>query len=184
MILLLLFLLSSTGAIAGKVVDEAGRAVAKATVKASCDDKEFLATTNEKGEFMLEELPPGDYLVTVEAKGYKRVELVRRQRVDAGRTIKLAKIELPTEYVLLRGAVFTSSGYSLPGAKVTISRLDGQKYKKEYITSEAGSFAFRLPPDGGKYEVRASAKGFREARQVVELAEGEIRSIALSLEAQ
>lgn len=178
---------AQSGAIKGRVVDEKRKAIQGATVKAIVDGKETATSTNEKGEFLIEGLMPAEYLVVAECAGYKTVELIRKQRVEKGKTTKLqTEIEMPLSiaYTLLKGAVFNESGYSLPGAKVTVQTLEGEGYKKDYITSQAGSFAFRLPPQGGKYEVRARAKGFQEAKQVVELQAGESRSIAFSLKAE
>lgn len=187
LIMLIFTQTAQTGAIKGRVVDEKHKGIKGATVKAIANDTEFTASTNEKGEFLIDGLMPGEYLVLAECAGYKTVELIRKQRVEKSKTTKLqTEIEMPLSiaYTLLKGAVFNSSGYSLAGAKVTIELLGGERYKKDYITSQAGSFAFRLPPQGGKYEVRASAKGFRESKQVVELQAGESRSIAFSLEAE
>ncbi len=188
LILILIFTQAAwaqSGSIKGRVVDEKRKAIQGATVKAVADGKETATSTNEKGEFLIEGLMPAEYLVVAECAGYKTVELIHRQRVEKGKTTKLqTEIQMPIAYTLLKGAVFNESGYSLPGAKVTIQMLEGDGYKKDYITSQAGSFAFRLPSQGGKYEVKARAKGFQEAKMVVELQAGESRSIAFSLKAE
>lgn len=183
----LLALAFQSGAIKGRVVDEKRKPIQGATVKAIANNTEVTTVTNKKGEFLLDGLMPAEYLVVAECEGYKNVELIRKQRVEKGKTTKLqTEIEMPLSvaYTLLKGAVFNSSGYCLPGAKVTIELLSSERYKKDYTTSQTGSFAFRLPPQGGRYEVRVRAKGFQEAKQIVELNAGESRSIAFSLRAE
>src|SRR5262249_48565135 len=88
---------------------------------------------------------------------------------------------------LLRGAVFNERGFSLPGATVEIERIGAgnkEKLHKQYITNQAGEFAFRLPDTGGQYKVTASARGFETGMQTLELQPGESRSLAFSLKAK
>src|SRR5262249_23768045 len=150
------------GAIRGKVENEAGKAVNGARVVAEREGKEAArATTNAKGEFTLADLEPGEYMLSIDAEGYKSVQLLRKQRVEAGKTTKLSdKITLTTSHSssLLRGAVFDDRGFSLAGATVDIERVDTEgkevkegKLRKQYITNEVGEFAFRLPDIGGQY---------------------------------
>ncbi|MEW6733486.1 MAG: carboxypeptidase-like regulatory domain-containing protein [Acidobacteriota bacterium] len=173
------------GAIRGKVESEAGKPVNGAAVLAQREGSEPVqATTNAKGEFTIE-LEPGEYTVSVDAQGYKSVELLRKIKVEAGKTTKLNdKILLSVSQTgaLLRGAVFTERGFSLPGATVEIERIDGkEKIRKQYMTNQAGEFAFRLSESGGQYKVTASARGFESTSQTVDLQPGESRSIAISL---
>ncbi|MBI1354781.1 MAG: hypothetical protein GC160_10565 [Acidobacteria bacterium] len=67
---------------------------------------------------------------------------------------------------LLTGTVFQSSGFSLPGAKVTATAEDDPKVKFETISDGRGEFSFRAPAgaepgSARRYKVRAEAKGFQ-----------------------
>jgi uncharacterized membrane protein len=184
------------GSIRGKVENEAGKGVNGAAVLAEREGAEPVrTTTNSKGEFKLD-LEPGEYTLSVEAEGYKNVELLHKQRVEGGKTTKIeGKITLAasTSSSLIRGAVFDERGFSLPGATVEIERVAGagktgagkeEKLRKQYTTNGAGEFAFRLPDNGGEYRLTASARGFETATQTVELQPGESRSVAFSLKAK
>src|SRR5687767_13254820 len=64
------------GAINGTVRDEAGAAIAGATVKASDPTKNITreATTNDEGFFRIPALEPGTYTVTVQGTGFGTLE--------------------------------------------------------------------------------------------------------------
>jgi uncharacterized membrane protein len=179
------------GSLSGKVENEKGKGINSATVVAEREGAEPVnVRTNSKGEFTLE-LEPGEYSLSVEAEGHKNIQLLRKYRVDAGKTTKLnSKITLPISETssLVRGAVFNERGFSIPGASVEIERLGvtekESRVKKQYTTNSAGEFAFRLPDNGGQYRVTASARGFEAATQTVELQPGESRSVAFSLKAK
>ncbi|MFL6230517.1 MAG: MG2 domain-containing protein [Pyrinomonadaceae bacterium] len=66
---------SGTGALSGTVTDPQGASVPNATVTAThqyLSDKTFNATTDAEGVYLLRNLPPGIYTVTVDAPGFKR----------------------------------------------------------------------------------------------------------------
>jgi hypothetical protein len=64
-------------------------------------------------------------------------------------------------YAVVAGTVFRDSGFSLPGATVTLAPKDDPKAKKLQAISDArGEFAFRVPAAPATYVVRASLKGF------------------------
>jgi Carboxypeptidase regulatory-like domain len=65
-------------------------------------------------------------------------------------------------YAVVAGTVFRDSGFSLPGATVTLAPKADPKAKRLQTTSDArGEFAFRVPAAPATYVVRASLKGFR-----------------------
>ena len=67
---------SITGSIAGRVLDQQGAAVSNARVIASEPDKNFsqMTTSGDQGEFVFSALPPGNYTVSVEASGFKKLD--------------------------------------------------------------------------------------------------------------
>jgi len=180
---------SERGSIKGKVESDSGKAVNGAHVTAEREGAEAVrSTTNSKGEFTLADLEPGEYKISVEADGFKSVELIHKQKVEAGKTTKLeSKITLGTfsSSALIRGAVFNDRGFSVPGASVEIERVNPKdsKLRKQYTTNEAGEFAFRLPDAGGQFRLTATARGYETSTQTVELQPGESRSVAFSLKA-
>src|SRR5712692_4131605 len=67
----------TTGDITGRVTDPQGRVVAGATVTVTNKGTgaSRTATTNDSGDYVVAELPPGKYDVTVEAKGFSKALL-------------------------------------------------------------------------------------------------------------
>ena len=88
--LLLVFVLpafaqSTTGDISGRVVDSQGRMVSNATVTATNKGtgQSRSATTDDSGDFTINDLPPGPYEVSVEAAGFSKI-LVRDYELNVG----------------------------------------------------------------------------------------------------
>jgi Carboxypeptidase regulatory-like domain len=185
------------GQIQGKVKEEGGKSLVGVTVKASraitrsldnqdTNQKDYETKTDDKGDFVLSGLLPGNYALTFELTGY-RTFVTRRFELAAGETFKVPKvIELsrePEAHSLIRGAVLDASGYSLENASVSVERADGKKFKKiEKASVTGGQFAFRVPSETGTYRLSASADGFATAVQVVTIEKNEIRSIVIQLE--
>jgi hypothetical protein len=66
----------TSGTISGLVKDPSGAVVAGATVTATEADKGIIRTgeTSGSGEFVFPNLPPGNYTISVDAKGFKKLE--------------------------------------------------------------------------------------------------------------
>ena len=185
------------GQIHGKVKEEGGKALAGVTVRASravtrslenqdTNQKDYDTKTNDKGEFVLSGLLPGNYALTFELTGY-RTFVTRRFELAAGEIYKLPKlIELPREpeaQSRIRGAVLDATGYSLENVILTLERTDGKKFKKiEKASVTGGEFGFSVPSEPGTYRLTASADGFVTATQNVSVDKNEIRSIVIQLE--
>ncbi len=185
------------GQIHGKVKEEGGKTLAGVTVRASravtrslenqdTNQKDYDTKTNDKGEFVLSGLLPGNYTLTFELTGY-RTFVTRRFELAVGETFKVPKaIELsrdPEAHSLIRGAVLDASGYSLENVSVSVERTDGKKFKKiEKASVVGGQFAFRVPSETGSYRLSASADGFVTGIQEVSVDKNEIRSIVIHLE--
>ena len=183
--------------IQGKVKEEGGKALTGVAVKASravtrsldnqdTNQKDYEAKTNDKGEFVLSGLLPGNYALTFELTGY-RTFVTRRFDLAAGETFKVPKaIELsrePEAQSRIRGAVLDISGYSLENVSLTLERMDGKKFKKiEKASVTGGEFGFSVPSEPGTYRLTASANGFVTATQEVSVDKNEIRSIVIQLE--
>src|SRR5918993_1488695 len=84
----------------------------------------------------------------------------------------------------LSGSVFNATGRSVANAKVELSRIleDGTTKKIDgRITTETGSFKFRLSPDPGKYRVSVKAAGAEPVSKDVEIDGAAVYRVALSL---
>src|SRR6267142_2838481 len=143
------------GTIKGKIENEKGKPIAGAEVRAMRNrDRSVKETrTDDAGSFSFE-LAPDDYTVSFDAEGYQGGTLVQMQQVEEGKettlkTIRLAKITHRTS--LIRGAVFDSTGASLPGVHLKLARVptaDEEKERKHigsfslsYTTNSHGEFA-------------------------------------------
>ncbi len=80
----------STGAIAGIITDVSGAVIPEAQVTATANSGEetFEATTNETGEYLLSNLPPGFYRVEFKAAGF-RLSVVADVPVDSSSITRL-----------------------------------------------------------------------------------------------
>ncbi len=171
----------SKGTLTGKVVDGRGKGIvnARVTAKGASDAD---ATTNDKGEFRIE-LEPGEYRLTFEAEGHATAALREGVEVTAGKETKLPrKVTLPDqdESSVVRGSVFAESGLAIPGARVTIERVQGDgadgsdSLKRDTTSDSMGLYAFRLPKGGGRYKLTATHERYATATVTVDVAGGEI----------
>ncbi len=127
------------GAIRGSVVDAHGLGVAGASVQV--EDRaagvKLQTTTERGGEFVVARVPPGDYAVTVAAKGFERVAM-EQVEVEVG---EVAEVETR----LRRASVATAGGESAAGG-LPSGELASVAPAKEME---------RLPLDGGRWEAIA-----------------------------
>ncbi|MEP7272420.1 MAG: carboxypeptidase-like regulatory domain-containing protein [Acidobacteriota bacterium] len=178
--------LAQSGSISGKVKERDGKVLEGVlVVAAGPNERKAEARSNEKGEFELTELKAGDYVLSFERRGFQTFT-TRRLTVNSGETVKLSRvIELSTDRptsAIIRGAVFTADGFSLPNANIKLERLgEGKRLKRETISVEGGEFGFRLPAEKSTYRITASARGFEPATLDVEVDSDEVRQIALTL---
>ena len=77
----------------------------------------------------------------------------------------------PPQGFLIRGTVFDSRGFSLPGAELRIRRAAEKKFHWNTYTNSRGEFAIRVPP-GNQYQVVVQSKGFPDAAQPVNAGNG------------
>lgn len=129
------------GSITGRVVDAAGKPIARARI--TTHDKEWVdddfamilgseyptnitaaeVRSNDDGTFTLSNLQPEQYQVQIQAVGctrWSRNDIVVRE----GAPTKLEDITLARGGTL-RGTVFDPAGKALPGATVTLAAVDG-----------------------------------------------------------
>jgi hypothetical protein len=84
----------------------------------------------------------------------------------------------------LSGSVFNAAGKSVPGAKIELARIleDGTTKKIDgRVTTETGSFKFRLSPEPGKYRVSVKTDGADPISKDVEIDGAAVYRVALNL---
>jgi hypothetical protein len=92
-------------------------------------------------------------------------------------------------YSVVAGTVFREPGLALPGAEVILfpegEEPTGKKSKKmTYTANGRGEFAFHVPPVKARYNVKASAKGFKTQEKVVEVVPDERAEVTFMLAAE
>lgn len=175
------------GSIKGKVRVETGTP-AGVTVVVRRGDNEVTRTTTEKnGDFVVSRLTPGKYGLTFRKPGLS-IGTMEDIEVKAGKTRSLGDRLILTidegSIAFVSGSVFNADGRSVPNAKVELSQIldDGTTKKIDgRITTETGSFKFRLSPEPGKYRVSVKRDGSEPVTKDVEVDGAAVYRVALSL---
>jgi hypothetical protein len=180
----------STGAIKGKVRVETGTPAGVTVVVRRGETEVTHVSTDKNGEFLVARLAPGVYGLTFRKAGLS-IGTIEDVEVKAGKTRSLGDHLILTidegSIAFLSGSVFTADGRSVPNAKVELSRIleDGSVKKIDgRITTETGSFKFRLSPEPGKYRVSVKASGDEPISKDVEIDGAAVYRVALSLPAK
>lgn len=176
-----------TGSLKGKVKVETGTPASVAVVVRRGEQEVTRVATDKSGAFVVQSLPPGVYGLTFRKPGLS-VGTIENVEVKSGKTRSLGDRLLLTvdegSIAFIRGSVFSPSGRSVPGARVELARIleDGSTKKIDgRITTETGSFVFRLTPELGKYRVTAKVSGAETASSDVEIDGAAVYRIAISL---
>jgi hypothetical protein len=175
------------GAIKGKVRVETGTPAGVTVVVRRGETEVTRSTTNKDGDFLVSKLAPGIYGVTFRKPGLS-IGSIEDVEVKAGKTRSLGDRLVLTidegSIAFLSGSVFTAEGRSVPNAKIELSRLleDGTTKKIDgRVTTETGSFKFRLSPEAAKYRVSVKADGTEPVTKDVEIDGAAVYRIALNL---
>jgi len=180
----------SLGAIKCKVRVETGTPAGVTVIVRRGSTEVAHVSTDKNGEFLVSRLSPGVYGLTFRKAGLS-IGTIEDVEVKAGKTRSLGDRLILTidegSIAFLSGSVFTAEGRSVPNAKVELSRVmeDGSVKKIDgRITTETGSFKFRLSPDPAKYRVSVKAGGAEPVTKDVEIDGAAIYRVALSLPAK
>jgi carboxypeptidase family protein len=180
----------SLGTIKGKVRVETGTAADVTVVVRRGQNEVTRSTTKKNGDFSVAGLQPGVYGLTFRKPGLS-VGTIEDIQVKAGETRSLGDRLILTidegSIAFLSGSVFSASGRSVPNAKVELSRIldDGTTKKIDgRVTTETGSFKFRLSPDPAKYRVSVKTEGAEPVTKDVEIDGAAVYRVALSLRAK
>jgi hypothetical protein len=177
----------SLGAIKGKVRVETGTPAGVTVVVRRGDKEVTRSTTDKNGDFLVSKLTPGIYGVTFRKPGLS-IGSLEDIEVKAGKTRSLGDRLVLTidegSIAFLSGSVFNAAGRSVANAKVELLRIleDGSTKKIDSrITTETGSFKFRLSPDAGKYRVSVKPDGAEPVVKDVDIDGAAVYRVALNL---
>lgn len=178
---------TGTGGIKGKVKVETGTAAGVSVVVRRGEQEVTRVATDKGGSFVVTGLRPGMYGLTFRKPGLS-VGTVENVEVKSGKTRSLGdRLVLSVDegsIAFIRGSVFSPSGRSVPGARVELARIleDGSTKKIDgRVTTETGSFVFRLTPEPGKYRVTAKISGAEPGSSDVEIDGAAVYRLAISL---
>ncbi|HXS02391.1 MAG TPA: carboxypeptidase-like regulatory domain-containing protein [Pyrinomonadaceae bacterium] len=180
----------SLGAIKGKVRVETGSPSGVTVVVRHGETEVTRSTTDKNGDFLVSRLKPGIYGVTFRKPGLS-IGSLEDIEVKAGKTRSLGDRLILTidegSIAFLSGSVFGATGRSVANVKVELLRIleDGNTKKIDSrVTTETGSFKFRLSPDPGKYRVSVKAEGVEPVTKDVEIDGAAVYRVALNLPAK
>jgi hypothetical protein len=176
----------SLGNIKGKVRVETGTPAGVAVVVRRGEKEVTRVETQKNGDFVVSRLTPGIYGLTFRKAGLS-VGTIEDVEVKAGKTRSLGDRLVLTidegSIAFLSGAVFNADGRSVANAKVELARVldDGTAKKIDgRVTTETGSFKFRLSPDPAKYRVSIKTDGEPVSKDV-EIDGAAVYRVALNL---
>ena len=184
----------ATGRLEGRVVARENKqplAGAKVTLTRSVTKETYTGETGAKGEFHLDGLPPGNYVVEVEAEGRSAARLNILQTVEGGKTTVIKRpfeLEAERTYSVIRGAVFNEHGLTMPNVTVVAERASAADASLKpgkvgtTTTNGAGEFAFRFPGGEAVYRITATARGYRPQTKELDVQKREARNMAFQLE--
>lgn len=179
----------SLGTIKGKVRVETGTPADVTVVVRRGEAEVTRVTTKNNGEFEVSGLTPGRYGLTFRKPGLS-IGSMEDVEVMAGKTRSLGDRLILTidegSIAFLSGSVFSADGRSVPNAKVELARIqeDGSAKKIDgRVTTETGSFKFRLSPEPGKYRVSVKPNNGEPISKDVEIDGAAVYRVALSLPA-
>jgi hypothetical protein len=180
----------TTGAIKGKVRVETGTPSGVSVIVRRGQTEVAHATTEKNGDFLVSRLAPGVYGLTFRKAGLS-IGTIEDVEVKAGKTRSLGDHLILTidegSIAFLSGSVFSADGRSVPNAKVELARINDDGTVKKIdgrITTETGSFKFRLSPDPAKYRVSVKAGDADPISKDVEIDGAAVYRVALSLPAK
>jgi len=177
---------SNPGGIKGKVRVEVGSPNGVTVVLRKGEREINHVTTDKNGEFIINNLPPGVYGLTFRKPGLS-IGTIENIEVKAGKVRTLGDRLVLTidegSIAFIRGSVFNGDGRSVPNAEVELARIntDGSAKKIDgRLTTETGSFAFRLSPEPAKYRLTLKSKTAEPVSKDVEIDGAAVYRVALS----
>lgn len=178
----------STGGIKGKVRVESGSAQGVSVSVRQGEEEIKKVVTNRSGDFNIQGLAPGLYGLTFRKPGLS-IGTVENIDVRAGKVRSLGDRLILTvdegSIAFIRGSVFNQDGRSVPNVRVELARVVDDKTTKKLdgrVTTETGSFVFRLPPEPGMYRVTVKRDGIEPASKDVEIDGAAVYRVAITIQ--
>jgi hypothetical protein len=169
---------TTSGSIAGSIVDPQGAAIASATVIVTDPVRSFslTATTGSDGRFVFPQLPPATYTITVEAKGFKKMQrtgilLVANDKLTLGDlTVELGAanetVTITAEATLVQAASAERS-YAIQGEIVRSIAVNGRGFTP--LASITPGIIFNTNTGSSDAIQNISANGLRTSANNVQL---------------
>jgi carboxypeptidase family protein len=169
----------SSVALRGIVTDQINAVISDALVGLYSTDRVLQTKSNRTGQFEFVNAPSGTYELEAASPGFQsqKIEGIRIPKNDAEViSIKLLVASQPSDCgkgpsatyekasvdgPLLTGLVRGSSGQSLPGFKIRLSKIGRPKVLASQHSDERGEFQFR-GVEPGQYVLSASHNGYRD----------------------
>jgi len=177
----------SLGTIKGKVKVETGTPSGVTVVVRRGETEVTRVQTAKGGDFVVSRLSPGIYGLTFRKPGLS-IGTIEDVEVKAGKTRSLGdRLVLSIDegsIAFLSGAVFSADGRSVPNAKVELARIMDDGITKKIdgrLTTETGSFKFRLSPDAAKYRVSVKTDNAEPVMKDVDIDGAAVYRVALNL---
>lgn len=154
------FLMADPGAITGTVIDRStGNPIGQASVVARGDNGHGATRTDDRGNYEIVRLPPGNYQVAAEAAGFQRGICPDPVVVRSGQTVPGIVVRLVPEQGVRRGAIAgrvtdLKTGEPIPRALVV---AQGRAGKFRTGTDRHGEYLL-LGLEPGDYRVTARAR--------------------------
>jgi hypothetical protein len=176
-----------TGGVKGKVRTTKGDGIAAVAVTARQNGEDVKsATSDTKGNFVLENLKAGTYNLVFSKNGYSSGVLynveVKKKKISDLKERLILTVDQGTQ-VIIKGSVFSPEGRSVGGAEIKVERVlaDGSVSKVgSAISTYSGEFTFRLAEGAAKYRVTATMKDTTASKEV-EVDSAAIYRLALTL---
>jgi hypothetical protein len=137
-------------------------------------DEKSSNRTNAEGQFSIGQLGDGEYLVTVQGKGYLR----HSRRINAGEEVALVL----RQYGRISGEIVSlASGQAITGSRVQLEPIGTQKGRQGLQPNTAGRFSSNslLP---GSYLLKVTAPGHTPASLDLEVKDGQNLELIIELE--
>jgi len=162
-----------TGGVKGKVRTSKGDGIAAATITARQNGEDVRsATSDAKGNFLLENLKAGNYNLVFSKSGYSSGVLynveVKKKRIGDLKERLILTVDQGSQ-VIIKGSVFSPEGRSVGGAEIKIESISGDGSIKKVgsaVSTYSGEFTFRFAEGAAKYRVTASVKDATASKEV------------------
>ena len=168
---------SMYGSVYGKILTSNGSAVEGATIRLESNDgKAYTVSSLADGSFLFENVPIGDYSVSVSKLEFQTVALPLKYSVESSKRTAIDAVVLTSEYADINGFVKYSDRTDHSGILVTIEDST-EKTIDSFTVGSDGTFSFRV--SAGTFAIKANADGYAGTSKSITVVVGKTYSIDL-----